>query len=56
MEKSCYTLRETQVIIERWRHQHNTVRPLSSLKNKPPPLPNCINSSNTCLAAARRLN
>ncbi|MBG7618078.1 transposase [Herbaspirillum sp. AP02] len=31
-----YTLREAQVIIERWRHQYNTVRPHSSLKYRPP--------------------
>jgi transposase InsO family protein len=31
-----YTLREARVIIERWRHQYNTVRPHSSLKYRPP--------------------
>jgi len=31
-----YTLKEAQVIIERWRHQYNTVRPHSSLNYRPP--------------------
>jgi putative transposase len=31
-----YTLKEAQVIIERWRHHYNTVRPHSSLGGKPP--------------------
>jgi putative transposase len=26
-----YTLREAQIIIERWRREHNTIRPHSSL-------------------------
>jgi putative transposase len=26
-----YTLREAQILIERWRHQYNTVRPHSAL-------------------------
>ena len=31
-----YTLKEAQVIIERWRHEYNTVRPHSSLGYRPP--------------------
>ena len=31
-----YTLFEAQVLIERWRHHYNTVRPHSSLGYKPP--------------------
>jgi putative transposase len=31
-----YTLREAQVIIERWRTEYNTFRPHSSLGYKPP--------------------
>jgi putative transposase len=31
-----YTLREAQIIIERWRHEYNTVRPHSSLNYRPP--------------------
>jgi putative transposase len=31
-----YTLREAQVIIERWRHEYNTFRPHSSLGYRPP--------------------
>jgi transposase InsO family protein len=31
-----YTLKEAQVIIERWRQEYNTFRPHSSLGNKPP--------------------
>ena len=31
-----YTLREAQVLIERWRRHHNTVRPHSSLGYRPP--------------------
>lgn len=31
-----YTLREAQVLIERWRHHYNTVRPHSSLSYRPP--------------------
>ena len=31
-----YTLKEAQVIIERWRHHYNTVRPHSSLNGRPP--------------------
>ena len=31
-----YTLREAQVIIERWRQEYNTFRPHSSLGYRPP--------------------
>ena len=31
-----YTLREAQVIIERWRQEYNTFRPHSSLGHRPP--------------------
>ena len=31
-----YSLKETQVIIERWRNHYNTVRPHSSLGYRPP--------------------
>ena len=31
-----YTLQEAQVLIERWRHHYNTVRPHSSLGYRPP--------------------
>ncbi len=31
-----YTLREAQVLIERWRQHYNTVRPHSSLGYSPP--------------------
>ena len=31
-----YTLKEAQVIIERWRIHYNTVRPHSSLGGQPP--------------------
>jgi transposase InsO family protein len=30
------TLREAQVLIENWRHHYNAVRPLSSLRYRPP--------------------
>ena len=30
-----YTLKEIQVLIERWRLEYNTVRPHSSLNNRP---------------------
>lgn len=32
----CYTLKEAQIIIERWRIHYNTVRPHSSLGGQPP--------------------
>ena len=31
-----YTLKEAKVLIERWRQHHNTVRPHSSLRYRPP--------------------
>ena len=31
-----YTLREAQILIERWRIHYNTVRPHSSLRGQPP--------------------
>ena len=31
-----YTLKEAQVLIERWRFEYNTFRPHSSLNNRPP--------------------
>jgi hypothetical protein len=31
-----YTLKEAQVMIERWRHHYNHIRPHSSLGYKPP--------------------
>jgi len=31
-----YTLKEAKVLIERWRHHYNTVRPHSSLGYRPP--------------------
>ena len=31
-----YTLKEAKVLIERWRHHYNTIRPHSSLGYKPP--------------------
>jgi len=31
-----YTLKEAQVLIERWRHEYNTFRPHSSLAYRPP--------------------
>ena len=30
------TLKEAKVLIERWRHHYNTIRPLSSLGYRPP--------------------
>ena len=31
-----YSLREAQILIERWRHHYNTVRPHSALGYRPP--------------------
>jgi putative transposase len=31
-----YSLREAQILIERWRRHYNTVRPQSSLRYRPP--------------------
>ena len=33
-----YSLKEAQVLIERWRHHYNTVRPHSALGYRPPAL------------------
>ncbi len=32
-----YSLREAQILIERWRRHYNTVRPHSGLGYRPPP-------------------
>jgi transposase InsO family protein len=34
--ETFYTLREAQVLVERWRQEYNTVRPHSSLGYRPP--------------------
>ncbi len=44
-----YTLREAKVLIERWRKHYNTVRPHSSLGNKPP-APEAILAAEACSA------
>ena len=31
-----YTLKEAQILIERWRWEYNTVRPHSALRYRPP--------------------
>uniref|UniRef100_UPI00048AB81F integrase core domain-containing protein n=1 Tax=Pseudorhodobacter ferrugineus TaxID=77008 RepID=UPI00048AB81F len=31
-----YTLREAQILIERWQHHYNTVRPHSAMRYRPP--------------------
>lgn len=31
-----YTLKETQIIIEQWRKEYNTIRPHSALHYRPP--------------------
>jgi len=31
-----YTLKEVQILIERWRDHYNTVRPHSALGHRPP--------------------
>jgi hypothetical protein len=31
-----YTLKETQILIERWRQEYNTIRPHSALGYRPP--------------------
>ena len=33
--ESFYSLREAQILIERWRHHYNTVRPHSALGYRP---------------------
>ena len=44
-----YTLREAQVLIERWRRHYNTIRPHSSLGYRPPApqtiLPRSLNTT-----------
>ena len=37
-----YSLREAQILIKRWRHHYNTVRPHSALGYRPPPPENII--------------
>ncbi len=38
-----YSLKEAQILIERWRQHYNTIRPHSSLGYKPPvPVPKTI--------------
>ncbi|MDR6743072.1 transposase InsO family protein [Herbaspirillum sp. 1173] len=51
-----YTLREAQVIIERWRPQYNTVRPHSSLKYRPPATAGYTAGNNPCTTATCRLD
>ena len=34
--EECHTLKEAEVLIERWRQEYNTVRPHSSLNYQPP--------------------
>jgi len=36
VDKAVETLKEAQVLIERWRHHYNTVRPHSALGYRPP--------------------
>ncbi len=48
-----YTLREAQVLIERWRHTYNTVRPHSALQYRPP-APETIQTSHPWLTPAHR--
>ena len=38
-----YSLREAQILIERWRHHYNTVRPHSALGYRPPAPESIIN-------------
>lgn len=45
-----YTLNEAKIIIERWRHHYNHVRPHSSLNYKPPVPEAHENASNFMLA------
>ena len=44
------TLWETQVLTERWRREYNTVRPHSSLGNRPP-VPEAIEPLSLCSGA-----
>ena len=56
-----YSLKEAQVLIERWRHHYNTLRPHSALGYRPPApetmLPSAVDlpSATQGLRAARRL-
>ena len=45
------TLREAQILIERWRVEYNTIRPHSSLGDKPP-APEAFLPENLMLACA----
>ncbi len=47
------TLREAQVMIERWRHAYNTVRPHSALQYRPP-TPEAIQTPSPWLTPAHR--
>ena len=49
-----YSLREAQVIIERWRNHHNTVRPHGSIGYKPPAPEVCQPGFHAGLAAQPR--
>jgi putative transposase len=37
-----YSLREAQILIERWRRHYNTIRPHSSLGYRPPAPEACV--------------
>jgi transposase InsO family protein len=47
-----YSLKETKVLIERWREQYNTVRPHSSLGYRPP-APAAVAPAGACSATLR---
>ena len=46
-----YTLKEAQVLIERWRIDYNTIRPHSSLGHRPP-APETLNRAHSGQAAS----
>ena len=48
-----YTLSEAKVLIERWRHHYNTIRPHSSLDYRPP-APEAIGPVEACSATLHR--
>jgi len=48
-----YTLREAKVLIERWRKHYNTVRPHSSLGNRPPAPEAVMIAAEACSATLR---
>lgn len=48
-----YSLREAQLIIEKWRREYNTIRPHSSLGYRPPAPESYLPADPAC--AARRL-